>query len=164
MTEKLIATGAMMAYIGTKMVNAMPMTRGDYNEYRGWKVPENETGADEGYLVEYVNSSNSNTPDFAGYVSWSPKCAFEEHYRNTDELTFGLAVEAAKKGYLIRSADWNGKHMYVKYVPKSILADGSVLNHHWLIRTPNGSFSTWTPSSNDSLAENWQAFIATDDL
>lgn len=38
----------MKKYIGTKMIEAKPMNRGDYNAYRGWTIPENENPADEG--------------------------------------------------------------------------------------------------------------------
>ncbi len=37
----------MKTYIGTKILNAKPMTRGDYNTVRGWTLPDNENGADE---------------------------------------------------------------------------------------------------------------------
>lgn len=60
----------MKVYIGIKQVDAEPMTRGDYNKYRGWAIPADENPEDEGYLVKY--------PD--GYVSWSPKAVFEEAY------------------------------------------------------------------------------------
>ena len=30
----------MKKYIGTKMIEAKPMNRGDYNKYRGWTIPE----------------------------------------------------------------------------------------------------------------------------
>ena len=53
----------MKKYIGTKLVQARPMTRGAYNRYRGWEIPADENPEDEGYLIQY--------PD--GYVSWSPK-------------------------------------------------------------------------------------------
>lgn len=33
----------MKKYIGCKLITAEPMTRGDYNIYRGWTIPENET-------------------------------------------------------------------------------------------------------------------------
>ncbi len=42
-------------YIGTKVVHALPMTRQAYNDYREWQLPDDEDGADEGYLVEYVD-------------------------------------------------------------------------------------------------------------
>lgn len=67
------------SYIGTKIIQATPMNRGDYNILRGWKLPKNENGADEGYLVIYPDSE-SNHPDYAGYVSWSPKEQFEAAY------------------------------------------------------------------------------------
>ena len=29
----------MQKYIGVKRIEARPMTRGDYNTYRGWQIP-----------------------------------------------------------------------------------------------------------------------------
>ena len=60
----------MKHFIGIKEVDAKPMTRGDYNKYRGWQIPADENPADEGYLVKYSDS----------YESWSPKVAFNEAY------------------------------------------------------------------------------------
>lgn len=57
-------------YIGVKVLQAGPMTRGEYNKYRGWTIPENENPADPGYLVKYSDS----------YESWSPKDVFESAY------------------------------------------------------------------------------------
>lgn len=68
-------------YVGTKIVKAFPMTRGDYNEYRGWVIPEDENPNDEGYLVEYTDGSAGNHPDHKGYISWSPKEVFDTCYR-----------------------------------------------------------------------------------
>ena len=68
-------------YIGTKKILATPMNRKEYNDYRGWEVPEDENPDDEGYLVEYVDGGKSNHPDHAGYISWSPKDVFERAYR-----------------------------------------------------------------------------------
>lgn len=64
----------MKHYIGVKEIDAKPMTRGEYNKYRGWGIPKNEDPAEEGYLVQY--------PD--GYESWSPKKVFEEAYVEYD--------------------------------------------------------------------------------
>ena len=65
----------MKKYVGTKVIEARPMTRGDYNDYRGWQIPANENPEDKGYLVKY--------PD--GYESWSPAKVFEVAYREYDE-------------------------------------------------------------------------------
>ena len=45
----------MQTFIGTKIIKARPMSRGDYNEYRSWAIPSDEVGTDEGYLVEYTD-------------------------------------------------------------------------------------------------------------
>lgn len=31
----------MKKYVGTKIIEATEMNRGDYNKYRGWTIPEN---------------------------------------------------------------------------------------------------------------------------
>lgn len=68
-------------YEGTKRVLATPMTRGAYNEYRGWTVPANEDPADAGVLVEYQDGGKPNDSRHAGYISWSPADVFERSYR-----------------------------------------------------------------------------------
>ena len=70
----------MKTYTGTKVINAKPMTRGEYNIFRGWELPADENGSDEGYLVEYTDGGKANTTAYAGYVSWSPKDVFERAY------------------------------------------------------------------------------------
>lgn len=66
----------MKEYIGVKLIKAMPMTKGEYNNYRGWTIPENENPNDEGYLVVYKDN----------YESWSPKLAFDDSYRLLEEM------------------------------------------------------------------------------
>lgn len=65
----------MKQYIGTKIVKAKPMTRGDYNNYRGWQIPADEDPTDEGYLMEYEN----------GHEQWLPKEMFETDYIEYDK-------------------------------------------------------------------------------
>ena len=106
----------MKMFIGTKMVLARPMGRGEYNTYRGWQIPLDENPADEGFLVEYVDGGASNHPGHAGYISWSPKDVFERAYRLSSGLTFGDALQALKAGKRVARAGWNGKGMFVYYV------------------------------------------------
>ena len=70
----------MTTHVGTKVIHAMPMTRGEYNTLRGWELPANENGADPGYLVEYADGGDANVAGFAGYVSWSPQAVFDRSY------------------------------------------------------------------------------------
>lgn len=103
----------MQRYIGTKLINAKPMTRGDWCAFRGWTVPADENPTDDGYLVEYTDGGKANTDLYAGYVSWSPKEQFENAYRKTSGLTFGMALEALKQGQRVARAGWNGKGMWL---------------------------------------------------
>jgi hypothetical protein len=75
-------SGDMVTYVGTKVVNARPMNRQAYNDLRGWKLPDDEDGSDEGYLVEYTDRKEVPplVQGFKGYISWSPKEVFENAY------------------------------------------------------------------------------------
>lgn len=55
------------------------MSRQEYNDLRGWRLPADEDGSDEGYLIEDINSSPS-TLEFDGYVSWTPKEMFDDQF------------------------------------------------------------------------------------
>lgn len=158
----------MKTYIGTKVIKAQPMTRASYNAMRGWMLPADENGDDAGFLVENMDGGKANHPDFEGYVSWSPKEQFDLAYRETVGLTFGLAIEAMKRGERVARAGWNGKGMFVYYVPaasypaqtgaaKSHFGEGSMVPYsaYMAIKSTNETVSTWVPSVNDALAEDW---------
>jgi len=158
----------MKTYIGTKVINATPMSRAVYNCYRGWDLPENEDGSDSGYLVEYTDGGKTNDSRHAGYISWSPKAQFDGAYRETSGLTFGLAIEALKLGNKVARSGWNGKGMFVFLVSGStfkvsrapllgIFPEGHEINYkpHIDIKNVDGSISTWVPSIGDVMAEDW---------
>jgi len=158
----------MKQHIGVKLINAKPMNRADYNALRGWQVPADENPADDGYLVEYIDGGQANHPEFNGYISWSPKDVFERAYRPTSGMNFGLAIEALKAGHKVARAGWNGKGMFVYYVPansypaqtgaaKSHFGEGAMVpyNAYMAIKNVNDTVSTWVPSVNDCLAEDW---------
>lgn len=88
----------MKSFIGTKIIRAKPMTRQAYNDFRGWAVPADENPADEGYLVEYVDGGKANTPEYTGYVSWSPKAQFDAAYTeipNADTMLHAYQIRVA---------------------------------------------------------------------
>ena len=103
----------MKQFIGTKMLNAAPMTRMHYNLLRGWELPQDENGEDEGYLVEYLDGGKPNHKDYQGYISWSPKEVFENAYRPVEGFTFGIALELLKHGFKLSRKGWNGKGMFI---------------------------------------------------
>ncbi len=156
-----------MKYIRMHQVEAEPMTRGDYNKFRGWTIPANENPADAGYKVTY--------PD--GYVSWCPKAQFEAAGRPCDGMTFGMAIEAMKRGAKVCRKGWNGKGMWL-CIP---LCDGPTeipatrvwgkpnaeyaernggmvkIMPYITMKAADGSIVMgWLASQTDMLAEDWE--------
>jgi hypothetical protein len=81
-------------------------------------------------------------------------------------MNFGQAVEELKQGNKVARDGWNGKGMFVYYVPpgtypsrteaaKSI-GESVDYNAYFAIKNVNGTVSTWVPSINDCLAEDWE--------
>ena len=166
---------AMIQHIGVKVINAMPMTRQEYNDFRGWALPSEENGADEGFLVEYVDGGKANTDQFKGYVSWSPKDVFEKAYRPMEGMTFGMAIEALKAGKKVARAGWNGKGMWLSLScdgTREVAAENFWSPHNAEHARLNGGKATvlpsitmktasgeilmgWLASQSDMLAEDW---------
>lgn len=94
-------------YQGTKTIRAWPMSRTDYNAYRGWTLPADENGADTGYMVEYLDAAgkNPNHPDHEGYISWSPSNVFEGIYREVAADFPEPDLEDGEPGQLEDDAD-----------------------------------------------------------
>lgn len=158
----------MITFIGTKILKAEPMTRAAYNDFRGWTLPANENGADEGYLVEYMDGGKPNTDTHFGYVSWSPKEQFDKAYRRTDAMTFGDAIVMLKAGKRVARAGWNGAGQFVYMVPaasypaqtgaaKSHFGENAMVPYgpYFALKGTSGQVNTWVPSISDSLAEDW---------
>lgn len=164
----------MKAYIGTKQINATPMNRQEYNDFRSWKLPVDEDGTDEGFLVEYVGGGEANTDQFNGYVSWSPKEVFERAYNSSGEMTFGDALELMKAGYKMARSGWNGKGMWVIHVPGTpnvrpvagtpyskagITEEVQILGHIDMYTVDSSGrramLPGWLASQTDMLADDW---------
>jgi hypothetical protein len=162
-------------HIGTKMINAQPMTRQAYNDLRGWTLPADENPSDEGFLVEYLDGGTPNVPGFDGYVSWSPKDVFDRAYHPTSAMSFGDAVVMLKAGKKVARSGWNGKGMWLAYTPGSEFAPefakaGHAAAHrakeapgenvrllpHIDMRAADGSMVIgWLASQTDMLADDW---------
>lgn len=166
----------METFIGIKLVRAKPMTRGEYNSYRQWDIPEDEDPNEGGFLIEYIDGGKPNDTRHIGYISWSPADVFAKAYRPIDALTFGQALEALKAGHAIARAGWNGKRMFVYLnrgsvcgdsiadvidgVDRSLFDDGGTGTTTRLpninMRAASGATVTgWLASQTDMLAEDW---------
>lgn len=144
----------MKKYIGTKVILAKPMTRGDFNALKGITA-DYEYKGEEGYLVKYSDD----------YESWSPKEAFERAYRSFDGgMPFGSALDLLKMGYKLQRKGWNGKGMWICLAggvvdnpqSKTNLNDEVVGYLPWIgMKTVDNCFVPWLASQTDMLAEDW---------
>lgn len=145
----------MEMYIGTKIINAEPMTRGEYAIFSGRNsilTEKGETESDKGYKVTYED----------GYVSWSPEKAFLEAYRKSGEMNFGHALEMLKHGKRVARKGWNGKGMYLYLADGKLLTeaigDGSFpFTDTIVMKTADDKYVIgWLASQTDMLAEDWE--------
>lgn len=134
----------MRQYIGTKIIHAerMPCPKDVHMSKKG----------DPGYRVVYED----------GYKSWSPKDIFEKAYRPTNNMNFGLAIEAAQQGKKIARKGWNGTNIFVAlHVPE----DDEPMTAPFLYIDTTGLLSynphavharvPWLASQTDMLADDW---------
>lgn len=147
----------MQKYIGTKIIEAVPAIRKGGKIYEeDWPIPKSMDPTEEGYKVRY--------PD--GYESWSPKDVFEEAYRPTDCMSFGLAIEAMKKGKKVARRGWNGKNQHIELATRIsyMTAEGVFVNvEHEAIGNKaiafcgtSGVQMGWLASQADMLADDWE--------
>lgn len=134
----------MKKYIGTKVISAEPEVK----------------DGNDGYAVVYAD----------GYRSWSPKAVFEEAYRPMEGMSFGLAVEALKLGKKVARSGWNGKGMFLYYVPAAsysahgnkygtmvgVFDDDMVPYCAYIaMKTAQNNVVPWLASQTDMLADDW---------
>ena len=161
----------MKQYIGTKIVYAKPAfkatgVRKDCKVANQVLTPEQLedckasgwefTDVKEGYEVRYAD----------GYMSWSPKEVFEDAYRLTNAMNFGLAIEAMKNGERVARKGWNGKDMYVFLAYEAdFVTDADIsafdqleveVGDMLVMKTAQNTFQPgWLASQADMLADDW---------
>lgn len=128
----------MKHYIGTKMIQAEPAQSGN---------------GEMGYKVRYAD----------GYESWSPMKAFEEAYRPTSSMNFGLAIEAIKMGKRVRRCGWNGKGIFIELQTPDA---HSKMTHPYIYIDTTGLQTNnpealkdrvpWLASQTDMLSDDWE--------
>ena len=83
-------------------------------------------------------------------------------------MNFGQALEVLKVGNAVARHGWNGKGMFVYLVPAAkyppttetarayFLGDLVPYNAYFAIKNVDDTVSTWVPSVNECLAEDWK--------
>ena len=142
-----------------KLLDVKCVTRGDYHEkHGGLATPTKENVSDRGY--QYM------TLDYG--IAWMRQQEFENTFTNIHNLSFSLALD-----FLINSSakiarqSWNGKNMYVYYVPentypcttrvaKDEFGEYANYNAYFALKQADDTVSVWTPSVGDLLATDWR--------
>lgn len=121
----------MKKYVGIKFRMAEPQLKG---HSLGFQQPNKA-------ISEFTfNEPGYKVVDENGNHCWKSKLEFERDYRSIDGLTFGLAIEAMKKGLKVSRLGWSG-YCHI---------DNEQINYsetHTVILNP---------SNIDMLAEDWQ--------
>lgn len=155
----------MNQYIGTKIINVKPMNRLEYIQLRGWTLPDDENGLDEGFLVEYVDGGQANTTEYSNYISWSPKDVFERSYKASGKMSFSGAIEFLKLGHKVSRIGWNGKGMYLVYFSPlehgfadafEIRGEMKPLLPFIVMKTADDMYIPWLASQADMLSNDWE--------
>jgi hypothetical protein len=150
-------------FMGVKYIAATPMTYIHAVQQHSVRVGPDPSGKycpdnTPGYLVVYGD----------GYKSWSPVEVFNEAYRQTSELSFGLAMVALMDGHKVSNADWNGKGMWVAKTndqPMQVAAENFWSPHTAEHARNNGGSATVLPSlvlktSSGNIQMGWVPSIA----
>lgn len=86
---------------------------------------------------------------------------------NKVQADFGIALIQLKAGKKMARHGWNGKGMFIYYVPAGAYParTGAALDHfgdalvpynpYFAIKNVDDTVSTWVPSVNDCLANDW---------
>lgn len=85
-------------------------------------------------------------------------------------MSFGMAIEAAKRGNKIARSGWNGKNMFVILVPGTpnvrpvagtpyskagITTETNILPHFDMYTATGDMLPGWLASQSDMLADDW---------
>lgn len=87
----------------------------------------------------------------------------------TERFGFGGAIEALRDGNKVARAGWNGKGMWLYYVPANAYpAQTAIAKAHWgedskvpyrayiAMKTVDNDVQVWTASQTDMLANDWE--------
>lgn len=127
------------------------MTHDCYSTKRSTVWAQEKDGK-PGYAVKYQD----------GYISWCPEATFNRDYRAVEggHLTFGQAIEALKLGKRVRRLGWNGKGMWLKFVPAGVSelsCEERFVALPWIgMKTAGDEFVPWLASQTDVLSEDWE--------
>ena len=152
--------------VPTKMVNGIPWPDGlplpeisEPKQIDGEHCCNTcEDRIEEGYM--FTSSKEDKWPQFMAAAE------FEQTCRSAEDMTFGDALEALKRGERVARKGWNGKNMYVFLAYEAdFVTDADIsafdqleveVGDMLVMKTAQDTFQPgWLASQADMLAEDW---------
>lgn len=156
---------------GGNVVNGMPWSF----QYSGHPVTHEN---DDCYIIPTLEGAMKMGRDdmlitgVKGEIYPCKREIFEATYESaagaTGAISFGQALQALKAGARLARTGWNGRGMFIYLVPaasypvqtgaaKAHFGAGAMVpyNAYLAIKNVDETVSTWVPSVNDCLAEDW---------
>jgi hypothetical protein len=118
--------------------------------------------------------TGDDQPDCDGYVIygdsqtwWYEKGLFDMSHVKGSDMSFGMAIEAMKKGMRVARSGWNGKGMWLALVdgghwgigghaPYDTPGAAHVTHSSFIgMKTTDNKFVPWLASQTDMLADDW---------
>jgi len=103
-------------------------------------------------------------------IYYCPEDVFNDRYTNSEDglkMNFGKAIEALKNGKRVAREGWNGKGMFLYFVPPGVYPARTAIakNHigdqvpygaYIAMKTAQGNVVPWLASQTDMLATDWE--------
>ena len=85
-------------YKGDIRARAVQLTRKEYNNLRGWFLPENENPSDVGYVIALGEGENI-------HITWLPIDVFEKTYKKCETFKDRIKIEIQELEERIKKAE-----------------------------------------------------------
>lgn len=119
-----------------------------------------------GFYISHYLTKNRKNADASNIYYGNDEVSTE--LEGGDKMNFSQALEAVKNGKKISRSGWNGKGMFVYYIPansypaqtdiaKAAFGETVPYNAYLAIKTVQNTVNPWVASISDLLAEDWIA-------
>ena len=143
-------------------LKAKAMTFGEYTSFKALTIGGAEKPEDPGYMTQHDDD----------HISWMPAKPFEDAFLN-ETITFPEAIALIKRGLKLTREGWNGKGMFIYYVPANeypangnkngtmdgVFPDDMVPYGAYIaMKTAQNNVVPWLASQTDMLTDDWVIF------
>lgn len=132
------------------LLSAVPMTQREFATYINHPDPDPALPVEfEGVMVEaFFPPRPATDPRHHGEINWMLKGDFERYFSTGSDLSFGQAIEAVRRDWMIARAAWDGT--------ERVRLHASSRAPYLAKQYPEGrEVAYWQPTQADMLATDW---------